>query len=199
MSNSTHKWSTTKIKNVHIDKTIEVLPEGFEDLQSQLNDIISNETIKDQWSYSGTDNGESFNITIKDGKTIINGHAYDDINAVPPKERERIQALRAMVNDNNLLGMLHEAGMDISDIPDDIKAMLRQPGSSQSTPTFDAEPTHFEPHTHTPQFSQPSETQIGLNPGSTLSPGAVPKGRGLWKVILLVLLVVGVVIWLMRE
>lgn len=144
--------------------------------------------VSEQWRYSGDNEDGPFQVEIKDGAVTVNGQHYDSIDEVPRAQRERIEALRGGLADGGLWDMLQQAGVDI--------------GGLAGTATRGTEKPEFIMETDIPDVrsaapaSEPAATDA--RPMDTQAPGAVPRGGGGLRRIVLVVVAVGLAWWILR-
>ena len=181
--NKTTTWSRTQTRSqVNID---DLPPEQRAQIEALFDDMPDDQFANEQWSYSHTSDGKTFQVDIKNGSVTVNGQTYASLDDVPPEEREHIEALRNHQNQDGLLGILRTAGFDIDPMPDHIRESLGGSPPPIQAPTFSAPPT---------PFGDDSEMSSMPPSNNTLPPGAVPRSRAMWQWILLaaVLVLLGV-------
>lgn len=146
-------------------------------------------SVSEQWSYEGGDGDDAFKVDIKDGAVTVNGRRYDNLDAVPRAERERIEALRKQLADGGLWNALRDAGLDIGDL------------SGLDTQTASAKP-EFIMETDIPDVRSavPASAPTAPDPRATDTPvpGAVPRAGGGLRRIVLVAVAVGLAWWILR-
>lgn len=150
---------------------------------------VNRVSVSEQWSYEGGDGDDAFKVDIKDGAVTVNGHRYDNLDAVPRAERERIEALRKQLADGGLWNALRDAGLDIGGL------------SGLDTQTASAKP-EFIMETDIPDVRSavPASAPAAPDPRAkdTPAPGAVPRAGGGLRRIVLVAVAVGLAWWILR-
>ncbi len=185
MNDKTRTWrSTTTTRSWSATK--DLTPDQRGRIEELLDGGIDGATVSQTWSYSGTEDGEPYKVEIKDGAVTVNGRRYDSLDAVPRAERERIEALRAGQGDDGLWDMLRNAGVDVEHLAQG----MRQPGAK---PEFAIETD--EPDPAPARAAAPAAPADRADAG--LSPGAVPAGGGLRR-MLLIGIAVGLGWWVAR-
>ena len=173
MNDKTRTWrSTTTTRSSSTTK--DLTPDQRSRVEELLGDGIGGATASQTWSYSGTENGESFKVEIKDGAVTVNGRRYDSLDAVPRAERERIESLRAGQGDDGLWDMLRNAGVDVEHLAQG----MRQPDARPEFAIETDEPGPAPARAATPDV-QADRADAGL------SPGAVPPASGLRRMLLI--------------
>ncbi|MFY2998841.1 hypothetical protein ACOTIX_06720 [Achromobacter xylosoxidans] len=146
-------------------------------------------SVSEQWSYEGGDGDDAFKVAIKDGAVTVNGRRYDNLDAVPRAERERIEALRKQLADGGLWDALRGAGLDIGGL------------SGLDPQTASAKP-EFIMETDIPDVrsAMPASAPAAPDPRAkdTPAPGAVPRAGGGLRRIVLVAVAVGLAWWILR-
>ncbi|MEN4917955.1 hypothetical protein ABE485_04735 [Achromobacter spanius] len=183
MTENTKTWrSSTTTKSW--SSTTALTPEQRASIEALLDSPIDGATVSETWSYAGTENGETFNVEIRNGAVTVNGRRYDSLDDVPRAERERIEALRNGQGMEGLWNMLRSAGVD----PNDLGAAL---ADRQAKPAFTIE-------TDSPNAArtEASGAYRAPAPGDQdgPAPGAVPAGAGLRKT-LLIGIAIGLALW----
>src|SRR5690606_8590084 len=119
---------------------------------------------------------------------------YDNMDAVPPEQRERVQTIRdSLTHGGSLLDKLQNAGIDTANLPDEARKAFGISAGIQANSAFDSKATHFDHDInapdfeddiealdfehHAPNFEHHIDEPIIYDPSNTLSPGAVPSGR----------------------
>src|SRR5690606_12083970 len=148
------------------------------------------------------------NLEMENGKITVNGQTYDSMDEVLPEVRQRIQEMRSSLADgSNLLEMLQNAGIDTASLPDDVRKVFGISADAPARSAFSSQASHFdhgidEPEfdadIDAPDFGHDTDETVSYNPNSTLSPGAVPRSRGRWKWVLLIVVLIGVAALVLR-
>ncbi|MFY1898228.1 hypothetical protein ACOTF2_17025 [Achromobacter xylosoxidans] len=151
-------------------------------------------SVSEQWSYEGGDGDDAFKVAIKDGAVTVNGRRYDNLDAVPRAERERIEALRKQLADGGLWDALRGAGLDIGGL--DVGGL-----SGLDPQTASAKP-EFIMETDIPDVrsAMPASAPAAPDPRAkdTPAPGAVPRAGGGLRRIVLLAVAVGLAWWILR-
>ncbi|MEN5342998.1 hypothetical protein ABE599_04765 [Achromobacter mucicolens] len=170
-STTTRSWSSTT----------DLTPEQRTQIEALLDGGIDGVTVSESWRYSGTENGETFNVQIDDGAVTVNGRRYDSLDEVPRAERERIEALRNGQGMEGLWDMLRNSGLDSKDLSSLMPDRQDKPVFTIETKSPDAS-----------AIQSPRTSTENLAAGS--APGAVPPGGGLRKT-LLIGIAIGLALW----
>ncbi|MCV6903608.1 MAG: hypothetical protein NTT76_12945 [Achromobacter xylosoxidans] len=142
--------------------------------------------VSEQWSYVGDDADGPYRVEIKDGVVTLNGRRYDSLDAVPQADRERIEALRTGLNDSGLWDALRDAGVDIGGLA----------GPATPRPTDKPE---FIMETDIPDVrSAAPANEPAPYVSDAPAPGAVPRGAGGLRRIVLIAVAVGLAWWILR-
>ncbi len=156
-------------------------------------------SVSEQWSYEGGDGDDAFKVAIKDGAVTVNGRRYDNLDAVPRAERERIEALRKQLADGGLWDALRGAGLDIGGL--DVGGLDVGGLSGLDPQTASAKP-EFIMETDIPDVrsAMPASAPAAPDPRAkdTPAPGAVPRAGGGLRRIVLVAVAVGLAWWILR-
>jgi hypothetical protein len=180
MSDNTKTWrSSTIIRSW--SSTTDLTPEQRAQIEALLDGGMDGVAVSESWRYSGTENGETFNVQIDDGAVTVNGRRYASLDEVPRAERERIEALRNGQAMTSLWDMLRGAGLDSKDL-------------SGLMPDRQARPV-FTIETESPDAAaspSPRASTEGFEAGP--APGAVPARGGLRKT-LMIGIVIGLALW----
>ena len=170
-STTTRSWSSTT----------DLTPEQRTQIEALLDGAMDGVTVSESWRYSGTENGETFNVQIDDGAVTVNGRRYASLDEVPRAERDRIDALRNGQGMGGLWNMLRTSGLDSKDL-------------SSLMPDRQARPV-FTIETESPDGAAiPSPRAATENIAAGPAPGAVPPGGGLRKT-LLIGIAIGLALW----
>jgi len=180
MNDNTKTWrSSTTTRSW--TSTTDLTPEQRTHIEALLDGGMDGVTVNESWRYSGTENGEKFNVQIDDGVVTVNGRRYGSLNEVPRAERERIEALRNGQAMEGLWDMLRGAGLDSKDL-------------SSLMPERQAKPV-FTIETESPDAAaSPSPRVSTESVEAGPAPGAVPTGGGLRKT-LLIGVAIGLALW----
>ena len=179
-STTTRSWSSTS----------DLTPEQHVHIEDLLDSKMDGVSVTQEWSYAGLENGESFNVLIKDGAVTVNGRKYDSLDEVPRAERERIEALRTGKDLGGLWDMLKNAGIDVQDFAGDAADGKRKPAFTIETDSPDQADASSARPAPAAGASHPSR----VNADPSLSPGAVPSGGGLRR-MLLIGIAIGLALW----
>ncbi|WP_315131393.1 hypothetical protein [Achromobacter marplatensis] len=179
-STTTRSWSSTS----------DLTPEQRVHIEDLLDSKMDGVSVTQEWSYAGLENGESFNVLIKDGAVTVNGRKYDSLDEVPRAERERIEALRSGKDLGGLWDMLKNAGIDVQDFAGDAADGKRKPAFTIETDSPDQADAPSARPAPAAGASHPSR----VNADPSLSPGAVPSGGGLRR-MLLIGIAIGLALW----
>lgn len=183
MNDNTKTWrSSTTTRSWR--STTDLTPEQRTHIEALLDGGMDGVTVSESWRYSGTENGETFNVQIDDGVVTVNGRRYGSLDEVPRAERERIEALRNGQAMEGLWDMLRGAGLDSKDLSSLMPERQARPVFTIETDSPDA------PMTTSPRANRASLENSAADP----APGAVPTGGGLRKT-LLIGIAIGLAIW----
>lgn len=181
MNDNTKTWRSSTITRSW-SSTTDLTPEQRTQIEALLDGGVDGVTVSESWRYSGTENGETFDVQIDDGAVTVNGRRYASLDDVPRTERERIEALRKGQAMEGLWDMLRGAGLDSK-------------GLSSLMPDRQARPV-FTIETDSPDAAAiPPPRASTENMAAGPAPGAVPAGGGLRKT-LLIGIVIGLALWL---
>ncbi len=183
MNDNTKTWrssTTTRSWN----STTDLTPEQRTQIEALLDGRMGAVEVSESWSYSNTENGETFNVQIDDGAVTVNGRRYGSLDEVPRAERERIEALRNGQDMTDLWDMLRNAGADGKNLDGLTTAPPTRPMFTVETEASDA------PATPRPRAHRASTEAMAAGP----APGAVPAGGGLRKT-LLIGIAIGLALW----
>lgn len=179
-STTTRSWSSTS----------DITPEQRVNIEDLLDSKMDSVSVTQEWSYAGLENGESFKVLIKDGAVTVNGRKYDSLDEVPRAERERIEALRSGKDLGGLWDMLKNAGIDVQDFAGVAADGKRKPAFTIETDGADQTDASSAPPA--PAVGASHASRINADP--SLSPGAVPSGGGLRR-MLLIGIAIGLALW----
>lgn len=179
-STTTRSWSSTS----------DLTPEQRVHIEDLLDSKMDGASVTQEWSYAGLENGESFNVLIKDGAVTVNGRKYDSLDEVPRAERERIDALRSGKDLGGLWDMLKNAGIDVQDFAGDAADGKRKPAFTIETDS----PDQADAPSARPAPAAGASPPSRVNADPSLSPGAVPSGGGLRRT-LLIGIAIGLALW----
>jgi hypothetical protein len=161
---TTHSWTTTK----------DLKPGQRADIETLLANATEAASVSEIWRYAGTENGETFQVEIKNGAVTVNGQRYDSLEAVPRAQRERIEALRSGQDNSDVWQLLREAGIDAEGLAPAMREQAAKPEFTMDTEGPD------------PAQAPAAQTRAAdaVNDAS-LAPGAVPAGGGLRRMLLI--------------
>lgn len=189
MNDKTKTWrSSTTTRSV--SSTSDLTPEQRVHIEDLLDSKMDGVSVTQEWSYAGLENGESFNVLIKDGAVTVNGRKYDSLDEVPRAERERIEALRSGKDLGGLWDMLKSAGIDVQDFAGDAADGKRKPAFTIETDS----PDQADAPSARPAPAADTSHTSRINADPSLSPGAVPSGGGLRR-MLLIGIAIGLALW----
>ncbi|NMU92781.1 hypothetical protein HGQ98_24755 [Achromobacter ruhlandii] len=148
--------------------------------------------VSEQWRYAGDDADGPFQVEIKDGVVTVNGQRYDSLEAVPRADRERIEAVRHGLNDSGLWDALRDAGIDIGG--------LAGPGAPRAAgkPEFIMETDIPDVRSVTPAATPTPHAESAPRVTEAPAPGAVPRGVGGLRRIVLITVALGLAWWILR-
>lgn len=197
-STTTRSWSSTTntrnvdaaseridLNNLDLNDLDKLSPEEIAKIEALLDGALDGETVSHRWSYAGVENGETFNVDIDNGAVTVNGRHYDSLDEVPRADRERIDALRSGQGMEGLWGMLKDAGVDVGGLGVDA-------ARSSGKPAFTIE-TEVDGSTRSTS-SNMNDALRAPHANTEHSPGAVPAGFGLRR-MLLIGVAVGLALW----
>ncbi|MFY0479425.1 hypothetical protein [Achromobacter marplatensis] len=177
-STTTRSWSTTT----------DLTPEQRVHIEDLLDSRMDGVSVSQEWNYSGLENGEVFNVQIKDGAVTVNGRKYDSLDEVPRADRERIDALRSGNDLGGLWDMLKNAGVDVKNLAGDL-------ADAKSKPAFTIETDDPNREAASPVPFAPADDAVRMAAADpSLSPGAVRPGGGLRRT-LLIGIAIGLALW----
>lgn len=148
--------------------------------------------VSEQWSYVGDDAGGPYQVEIKDGVVTLNGRRYDSLDAVPQADRERIETLRNGLNDSGLWDVLRDAGVDIGGLAG---AAAPRPADK---PEFIMETDIPDVRSAAPANGPAPRAGSAPHVTDAPAPGAVPRGAGGLRRIVLIAVAVGLAWWILR-
>ncbi len=174
-STTTRSWSSTT----------DLTPEQRKHVEALLDGQMDGATVSEQWSYSGTENGATFTVDIKDGVVTVNGRRFESMDEVPRADREHIEALRNGQGMEGLWAMLRNAGMDVESLDGAAAGHQSRPAFTIETDTTGAVVGAPAPGAY---------RAPGQGTQADSAPGAVPAGGGLRRT-LLIGIAIGLALW----
>lgn len=180
-STTTRSWSSTT----------DLTPEQRKHIEELLEGGMDGATVSEQWSYSGTENGQTYTVQINDGAVTLNGRRYDSLDEVPRADRERIEALRNGQGMEGLWDMLKRAGVNAQDLGNTLPGHQAKPAFTIETDAPDAGAPRAASSSGATHAAASQQAQTGL------APGAVPSGGGLRRT-LLIGIAIGLALWVVQ-